>query len=326
MAVAGLGLQLTDYQLAASAEINASWTAYADLDTAEQAEIDRLVLRAERTLWLHPPVDPPHVWSCLRDPGLLDLWSDVAVDAAVTVTQTSGTLTAAGGTPFYETMVGKVIAVTTEGNRTISGYTSSTVVTVTPATAFATPRTFSIASDGVFRLPTDFESPESSTIPFVTENWIDDVQLINEKYLTRMRAADTSLSYPRYASIRWVTSDGTAEQQQELVTYPEPNKYYQVSLPYMAQPQGMTTANPYPRGGPEMADLLLSAVLAICEEAKSGRRGEHWGEFRDKCRVAVARDKARHHNFIAGYMRPDGARQTGRLLRVRDLVGEASYP
>jgi hypothetical protein len=296
------------------------------LETVEQSEIDRLILRAERTLWLHPPVDPPWVWSCLRDPGLLDLWSDVAVAAAVTVTQSSGTLTAVGGTPFYETMIGKVIAVTTEGSRTITGYTSSTVVTVTPATTFATARTFSIASDGIFRLPTDFESPESSTIPFVSENWIDDIKLINEKAITAMRAADSSRGYPRWASIRWVTSDGTADQQQELVCYPEPDQYYSVSLPFMAQPQGMTTANPYPRGGAEMADLLLSAVLAICEESKSGRRGERWLEFKDKCRVAVHRDKSRHHNFIAGYMRPDGAGSSRRGLDVKNLVSEASYP
>jgi hypothetical protein len=175
--------------------------------------------------------------------------------------------------------------------------------------ATCTAKTFSIASDGTFRLPSDFESPDSSTIVFTEDTAIPDIELINGKFVTALRATQSQTGYPQYAYIRWRESDGTAAQAQEIVVWPEPDDVYPVALPYMAQPQGMTTANPYPRGGPEMADVLLSLILAVCEEAKNGVRGDRWIEAKIKCMNAMRRDRTRHHNFIAGRMNPDaGAR------------------
>lgn len=305
MAVTSLALQLSDYRDLACAELFGGTSGYAGLDAGEKAEIDRLILRGERTFWLHPPgVDRPHVWSCLRDPGLLDLWGDIPVSAAVTVSQSSATMTASAAT-FYETMVGKSVVVTGEGTFTITGYTSSTVVTVTPTDTYSA-KTFSIASDGTFRLPDDFESPESSTIVFADSAWQPDISLVNEKIVTGLRATQAQTGYPQVAAIRWTTSDGSAAQTQELVVWPEPDSHYQVSLPYMAQPQGMTiTTNPYPRGGPEMADALLSVILAICQEAKDRQRGDRWAEAEQKCAQAAMRDRTRHHNVVMGRMLPD---------------------
>lgn len=310
MAFTSLAMTLADYRIAAIAEIGYGGTAYASLDAGESAEIDRLIRRAEATFWLHPPgVDPPHVWSCLRDPGLLDLWGDVAIKAAVTV---SGGAFAAGVTTitataasFYETMIGKQMVITTIGTFTIASYTSATVVVVTGNASAAAAKTFSIASNGNFPMPADFESPESSTITFTGNAWTPDIELIEERIVTGFRAAQTQTGYPQYAAIRWSLSDGTAIQAQELIVWPEPDTHYEVSIPYMVQPQAMNASTDYPRGGPEMADALLSVVLAVCEEAKGGRRGDRWAEAAEKCAAAARRDRTRHHNFKLGMMRPD---------------------
>lgn len=323
MAVADLGLQLSDYRTAAIADIGYGSTAYASLEAGESAEIDRLILRGERTFWLHPPgVSPPHVWSCLRDPGLLDLWIDVAVAAAVTATGVydgaTYTVITATTASFYETMIGKSIIVTTIGTYTIVGYTSSTVVSIAGNHAFAT-KTFSIDANGDYQLPADFDSPDSAKLVCVSDSWVPDVQLIDEQTVNAFRATQTQTGYPQYAAIRWKACDGTAAHVQEIMFWPEPNAYYQVAMPCILRPQGMSAANPYPRGGPEMADCLLSVILAVCEEAKTGRRGDRWAEAAAKCAAAAQRDRTRHHNFIAGQMCPDAGR-SGRLFDVKRLI------
>jgi hypothetical protein len=304
MAVAGLGLQITDYQDAACAEVYGG-DGYSSLAASEQAVIDRLILEAERTTFLHPPVNPPHVWSCLRDPGELTLWTDVAVDSDITVTgvESGGSTTVtASEAKFYETMIGHSIVITSTGTFTITGYTSSTVIVVS-GDATCTDETFSITGDGVYRLPSDFESPDSPKIVWLDNVFASDIALANENGVNYHRAVDTSTGYPVLAYIRWVTSDGTAAQAQELVVWPRADRDYSVAMPYILQPQGMSTANPYPRGGPEMADLLLTGVIAVCEKERSGARGDRWAEFVQKCAIAVTRDRTRHHNFNAGRLR-----------------------
>lgn len=321
MTVAELGLSLTEYRDLAAAELYAGGAiSYDDLDSGEQTEIDRLILRGERRFWLHPPGVGSYVWSCMRDPGDMDIWGDIAVAAAVTVTQSTTTMTASAAT-FYETMVGKSVIVTSEGTFTITGYTSSTVVTVAESDTYATPRTFSIASDGTFRLPSDFDSPDSSTIGFTDsdQSGVPAIRFMNEKEITMLRAVQDQTGYPQFGCIRWRTSDGTASQGKELVTWPEPDQHYAVALPYMAKPQGMSVANPYPRGGSEMAEPLLSVILATCEEAKNGQRGDRYQQAVEICQSAVARDRTRHHNFIAGAMLADSG-TTQRMFNVKRLV------
>ena len=321
MAVTDLGLSLTEYRDLAAAELYAGGAiSYDDLDTGEQTEINRLILRGERRLWLHPPGVGPYVWSCLRDPGDLDLWGDIAVDSDITV-DTSGTTVTASEASFYDTMVGKSIVITTVGTYTISSVTSSTVLVLTSTAGTNSDKTFSIASDGTFRLPDDFDSPDSSTISFTDsdQSGVPAIRFMNEKEITMLRSLQDQTGYPQYACIRWRTSDGTASQGKELVTWPEPDQYYATALPYMAKPQGMSAANPYPRGGVEMAEVLLSVILAVCEESKNGQRGDRYQQAVEMCQSAAARDRTRHHNFLAGSMVAD-ANATPRVFNVKRLV------
>lgn len=322
MAVADLNMSLTDFRNLACSELFAgSSVDYSGLDAGEQTDIDRLILRGERRLWLHPPgLIEPYVWSCLMDPGLLDLWGDIAVDSDVTV-DTSGTTVTASEASFYETMVGKTIIINSV-SYTIASVTSSTVLVLSSTAGTQSDKTFSIASNGTFRLPSDFESPASSKLVFTEDPHYPDIRLLNKQDVDRMRS-QTQTGYPQYAYIEWNASDGTAAQTQQLVTWPESDAHYPVQLPFKAQPQGMSEANPYLRGGPEMANVFTSVLLATCEEAKLGQRGDRWAEAAATVAQAVQRDRSRHHNFWAGVMRAD-AGQMDHRFDVKRLIQPTS--
>jgi len=430
MALSSLSMTLAEYRTAVIAEMGYGSTAYASLDAGEAAEIDRLIKRGERTFWLHPPVDPPHRWSCLRKRGLMDLWADIgpatelvvngtftddlgaasmagwtlgagwsgptakatATLTSASLTQTTAPLTvgstyrvtfrhtvsvgsctlyagttagpmvnasgtttgtvvcagnggltftgtgftgtidsvscvlaseltgssptvtmAASGTTmlsstdaFHESMIGKDVTVYAGETHTITAFNTRASVTVTPAAVGAySGLYFSIASRGAFQLPSDFESTDTASLVFTEETSRPPIRLIEEREVTAMRATQDITGCPLLAAIRWSTSDGSAAQTQELVVWPTPDQDYQVAMPYAVQPQSMGASTDYPLGGPEIADALLSMILAVCEEAKTGARGDRWLEAEQKIKGAAKRDLRRHNNFIAGQMRAD---------------------
>jgi hypothetical protein len=104
-----------------------------------------------------------HKWSFLSPLSTLTVWPSVAVNSAVKV---AGVYTAGLGTSvltatapsFYPSMVGHEIVVTDIGTFTIKTYTSATVVVVLGDATTTTDRTFSVASNARFSLPTDFAS------------------------------------------------------------------------------------------------------------------------------------------------------------------------
>jgi len=324
MAVTSLAFALTDYRDAASAEILGG-SGYSSLETGEQAVVDRLIRTSELEFWTHPPVKPPWFWTCLRRTGTMTLWADVAEDADVTVSggafSGGATTVTASEATFYSNMVGHSIVIDGVGTFVIASYTSSTVISVTGDASTASADVFSITGDGVYPLDSTFWRPISPKLLWMDNQWVDEPLLWDEGEVNVLRAQDDSTGYPIRASIRWKTSDGTAAQGQELIVWPRPQADYPISLPHQVQPQGMSDANPYPLGGPEMADALLSCVLATCEKERFGSRGDRWAEYQSKAAIAVQADQTGHHNFYAGIMRPDGRSDRGRYGRsVKDLI------
>ena len=327
MAVASLRLSLLTIRDIVCARMFGGQSGYNGLESGDQAECDKWILTGERVFWTNPPVDPEnagYVWKCLKDPGLLDLWGTVAL-GATTVTgvyssATGLTTLTATAASFYETMIGKSIVITAEGTFTVAGYTSSTVITVT-GDATCTTKTFSIASDGDYQLPADFDTPEVQKLRFTDASWIADCPLIDDGEVTTARANGDWTGYPTMASIRWKLCDGTEPHLQELLVWPRPEAgvSYQVALPFMAQPQGMSEANPYPRGGADTAQAMLEVILMVAEEDREHGPTGQTDIAKRVCNAAVRRDRTRHHNFIAGRMAPN-AGESVRRVSVKDLI------
>jgi hypothetical protein len=233
-------------------------------------------------------------WSFLHPRVDFVLWSSVAVSASVTVTQSTGTLTAAGGTPFLPSMIGKTIVVTTEGNRTITGYTSSTQVTVTPATTFATPRTFSIASDGVYRLPDDFGGMESRRIRFVRGyGQIGYIDLKARNLIDLQWQVQTSTGQPFCAATDVATFDGATGQRFNLMVAPVPDRDYTASFRYHSLKNAMADGS-YVIGGMPYSEALVCCCLNAAERTyNSGQHEEE--ERRNKALLAAIRHDQRLH-------------------------------
>jgi hypothetical protein len=206
-----------------------------------------------------------HDWGFLKPRMTFVLWPSVAVSASVTVAQSAGTtLTAMGGTPFYPSMIGHSIVITSEGTYTITGYTSSTVITVDTSDTYSG-RTFSIAADGIYRLPDDFGGMESTQIEFARgSGHYDLIDLVAEPLIVRSWQVNDRTGRPQRAAVRLLTNDGTG-QRSDLVTEPIPDALYSVSFKYNSVPNLMTSAH-YVDGGALYADAVLKCCLAAAEE------------------------------------------------------------
>ncbi|HLA86011.1 MAG TPA: hypothetical protein VJL29_14560 [Thermoguttaceae bacterium] len=239
-------------------------------------------------------------WSFLHPRVDFVLWASVAVSAAVTVTQSTGTLTAAGGTPFLSSMIGKTIAVTTEGSRVVTAYTSPTQVTVTPATTFATPRTFSIASNGVYRLPDNFGGMESRRIRFVRgygqSGYID----IKARNLIDLNwQVQTSTGPPVIAATDAVSFDGPTGRRFDLMVAPVPDRNYTASFRYHSLVDAMVDGS-YVIGGMPYSEALACCCLNAAERTfNNDQRTEQ--ERRDRAlRSAIEHDQRFHEDARLG--------------------------
>lgn len=206
-----------------------------------------------------------HDWGFLRPRLDLVLWSSVAVAAGVTVAQAaSTTLTATGGTPFLPSMVGHSIVITTVGTKTITGYTSSTVVTVDSSATFSG-KTFSIAADGIYRLPDNFGGLETQCIPYArgsSNNF--EILVVSPEIIRKAWQINDTTGRPRQGAVEVVQNDGTG-QRWNLLTDPVPDQDYTVNFFYNALSDAMG-ADEYVAGGMLYADALIKCCLAAAEE------------------------------------------------------------
>ena len=230
------------------------------LSTKQDADVDAIMEAGEARF------AGAHDWGFLRPRVSFVLWSSVAVDAAVTVAQSgSTTLTATGGTPFRSSMVGHSIVITGEGTYTITGYTSSTVVTVDTSDTY-TGKTFSIAADGIYRLPDDFGGMESTQLEYDRDSGhLFLINMVNESIIQRAWQINDATGRPRQAATRVVENDGTG-QRWDLITEPIADTNYTCSFRYNKLPNAMANGTDYGAGGMLMSDALLKCCLAAAEE------------------------------------------------------------
>lgn len=322
MAVTSLSYQLSDYRTAAAFRIYGA--DYADISAGEQAWVNRLILRAETSMWHHPPLASPHVWSCLHVDGSLDFWADLTTSSGITVSQSGSTLTASAAA-FYPSMIGHTISITDgTGTKTITAVNSTTEATCLTSQTL-TDKTFSLTSGGVFYLPSDFESMDTSSLVYSDSLGIPDVRLVSKKLVEQQRALlGDSTGYPNCAALLWDSSDGSASQGKHLLVSPNSSGTYNVVFPYKSVGVGMTdTTNPYPKGGAVMADILMLAVIAHCEKEKNKVRGDSWAEYVEAVNQEAELDKKRQPRVL-GRMRPDGNSST-LPFDVKSLIGTGTY-
>lgn len=204
-----------------------------------------------------------HDWGCLRPRLSFTLWADVAGTVSATHVAGTSTVTATSAL-FYASMIGHSIVIATVGTFTITGYTSTTVISVS-GNATCTAKAFTITADGIYRLPDDFGGMESTEIEFARdEGHFKFISVVNEELVVKKWQYNDTVNRPEIAAPRVLASDGTG-QRWDLVVAPIPDENYTVSFRYNSIPNALTSGQ-YGPGGALLADALLKCCLAAAEE------------------------------------------------------------
>jgi len=240
---------------------------------------------------LDPRTQRQYRWSFLAPATSIALWPDVAVDADVTVTASgdpSTTITATEAS-FYPSMVGRTITITAVGDRTISGYTSTTVITVSAATTAAA-KTFSIASGGYFGLPDDFgamlDNPRYGTDDAAVSIIARSYAYVRDQYT----ASGATTGMPNmYAVVPRAFTTATG-QRHDLLVWPTPGSLYTVYYRHQINPAALSAATDYPVGGLMFGDVVLKAALAEAELRHNDRKGPMDAAFQEAMAGAIDAD------------------------------------
>lgn len=245
----------------------------------------------------YPPVLPgrrkAHEWTFLKPVTTLTAWADVAADSTITGTgvHSAGYTTfTASEASFYASMVNASVTITdVSGTFPIYSYTSSTVVVLT-GNATCADKTFAVACESVFALPSAFGGLIGD-ITFDASEACYPLQLVSEAQIRKLQQQTAYTGRPRFGAIRPRSSTGSAVQQFELIVYPEPDQNYTLHYRYFVRPRRLTSTNPYPYGGPEHAETILQACLAAAECDKGGR-GIHYEKFLERLTASVSVDES----------------------------------
>lgn len=287
-------------------------------DASKEAEIRRIVKSGLNRFYTPSPVGAVHhVWSFFRVVDDIVAWAAVEVDAAVTVTGTgsggSTPLTCTGGTPFHPSMVGKSIVITSIGTFTITTYTSSTEITVS-GNATCSGKTFSIAADGVYRLPSTFQSMACNELTFQPQTYYAPVQLGGEARIRAMQQTTETTGRPRFGAVRPADYIASTGQRWDLVVFPTPNIDYTLTYRADIRPADLSSGSQIPIGGDVHAETIMAACLAAAERRGNDEGGGvHEQEFQRLLAASITYDARQHSPITLGQHSVAGAR-TGRAF------------
>lgn len=256
-----------------------------------------------------PRTQRAYPWSFLSPAASLDLWPAVAADPAATVAgvHTSGTttLTCTGAAPFYPSMVGRTISITSVGEFVISGYMSASVVAVR-GNAACTGKTFAIAADGTYGLPADFAAivddpaydAADAAAALATGGRLvaRSAAYVRQLHSCGGSAGGGSASFatgtPRYYAVlprAFTPADG---QRYDLLVWPTPAALHTVRFRYRVEPAALSADGDYPLGGPQHASTVLEAALAVAEQRHNDARGIHTEQFERMMAFSIDLDAA----------------------------------
>jgi hypothetical protein len=201
-------------------------------------------------------------WGFLTPRATFTLWKTATGTAAAGLTTTVTATTA----KFFPSMIGHSIVFTAGSTYTITGYTSSTVITVSSTAAADSSKAFTVTADGVYRLPDDFGAMDSERIAFAANNQDSrTITFASEPLIVESWQMNTQVSRPALAAVRPLSNSAGTGQRFDLVTAPISDADYVVSFDYNVHPNAITTTQ-YPYGGMQHAETIRLACTAKAEE------------------------------------------------------------
>lgn len=307
MAESTLALTRTEIKQVLGAQ--AGWGSDPDNWSANQlAQVNRSIKRGLRMAYSPPPTPfapNGYTWNFLEPTASLTIFGAVTG----TTSGNSDTTVTATAAKFYPTMIGQSIVFDTSGTSyTITGYTSSTVITIgSDATAETNDDTFTITPDYSYRLPDDFGNLIGPiTHPASDTAYARGIDEVNEAQIRRLRERSTVSGSPEKYAVRPVVSDGSSGQRWEVVFWPDVDQVYSLLYKYAILPDLLVdTTKEYPLGGALHGEFILSACRSALDLDLNDRRGAYHEEYLQNFHASVVRDKAMAPKEL-GYMHGGG--------------------
>lgn len=256
-------------------------------------------------------------WSFLQPEATIDLYADKSmVPKTAAADGTVGTSVST----FLPTMEGaQVVGGTAEHTYILASYVSGSTAVLNAALQVGdTGVTCTISANGLFALPADFGSliddpafsPNDAGVRLVPRS----VAYLRGLYAGAGRSPSTPKSYavvPR-------AFDSAVGQRSALLIWPEPSRDYTMYYRYQVDATALDGDDDLPIGGPQFAQVVLQAALAVAEQRENNRIAEQTALYERMLAAAIdadARNKARNLGLLA-----DGSEGTGNQYRFTGLV------
>ena len=218
--------------------------------------------------------DGKHKWHFLWLLAELTVFADIAITSGdfasgAAYADPITTVTISGGnTTMYPGMVGRSIVITGVGTFVIAGYTSSTVITVTgDASAADGTDTFSITTDGFFRLPDNVAAVDGPIYFDEDEtNRLLPIPLVSHGQILQYRSRSDFTGFPQAAALVPSITGQTAQAKTDLYFFPDISGTYVLDYKYRIRPDALTTTLTHFFGsGGEHDQTFKYACLAAYE-------------------------------------------------------------
>lgn len=112
-----------------------------------------------------------------------------------------------------------------------------------------------------------------------------------DQVIRRLRESLTATGYPSIAATVPIKHSGQVETRKLLMLHPTPDAGYEVTFRYHLAPTALTAANPYPPGGPLIAEALIQGCRAAIDLILNDRVGTHHDLFKERLKAAVLADR-----------------------------------
>jgi len=248
-----------------------------------------------------------HDWSFLSPAATLIAFASVAVDADVKVTASTTTVTATAAS-FHPGMVGHSIVITGDATYTITGYTSTTEITISSSST-ASGATFSIDSEKWAAMPATFGGMVD-TFTYSSDNIGGSLQHITPGEMAKQWGATSNTGDPYQYALEARTFAGGTGQRWKVVWNCYPGTDRILDYRYRVLWSELATDDAYPLGGMLTNDAIYYAALSRHEEDQGGA-GIYKARFDEEMFKAVKLDQGRGARNL-GMMIPSGSSQFSR--------------
>lgn len=254
-------------------------------------------------------------WTFLFPTTTFTAWASVATSASNTVTATyaSPTFTITStAAEFYPEMVGHTLYIYLSGTGsaatafTITGYTSSTVVsaTSTHSTAISSGKQYYMTADGNYTMPDSFAGLKGP-LHFEPTTGYMPVKLSSEHTIMDFRQRYTTSGRPYAFALRPRVFVAATGQRWESLLFPTPDSNY--TLYYKANYANrdkLSATDLYSLGGTQHAQTIREYCLAQADMMVNGNVGIHAAE-RDRLLAASIRTDGYNVPESLGYVGND---------------------